>query len=577
MSRALWSGVTGLNANAFKMDVIGNNIANINTTGYKGSRAQFGDLLSQTISGGTASISGGTAGINPIQVGTGVRILGTDTDFNQGAFITTGNVSDVAISGDGFLMMNNGATTKYTRDGALSVDIDGSLISPTTGYRVQGWQAENGAINTAGPVGDLVIPLGSDTLANETSYITLEGNLNSSSTVDGRGTTAFSATFYNGTTHAAADSSTLLTNLEYDSDSNGTGDASLNLEAGDEITISATKANGTLTARTFTVGTTGTTLGDLAEFMEDAYGIVNDTNADGTEGVTVSGGQIAIQGNIGTANALTDFVISGTEAAGGSLSLNSTAFSGLFQPDALNGFTEASAAAGESSFTQVVVYDSLGVAHTVDAIFARADADENVWSMFITGDDNFFAGSRSTSLLSAAGRVEFTDDGILRSVDGNTATMSLETGAEEMEIEVRIPTITQYGTTSSIQLDTQDGFPPGTLETFTIAASGVITGIYSNGLTQDIGQIALAKFANNDGLIADGDNFYIPGTNAGTPSVGTPNTGGRGTLNSGFLEQSNVDLASEFSDMIITQRAYQANARTITAADGLLAEAINLI
>ena len=120
MSRALWAGVTGLSANAFKLDVIGNNIANLSTTGYKSSRAVFGDLLSQTVSGGTASVSGGTAGINPIQVGTGVRLLGTDTNYTQGAFITTGNVTDVAISGDGFFVLNNNTTTVYTRDGTFS-------------------------------------------------------------------------------------------------------------------------------------------------------------------------------------------------------------------------------------------------------------------------------------------------------------------------------------------------------------------------------------------------------------------------------------------------------------------------
>jgi len=104
-----------------------------------------------------------------------------------------------------------------------------------------------------------------------------------------------------------------------------------------------------------------------------------------------------------------------------------------------------------------------------------------------------------------------------------------------------------------------------------------VTGIFSNGLTQDIGQIALAEFANEDGLLAVGDNLFSAGTNSGTASLGTPGSGGRGTLSSGFLEQSNVDLAREFSELIITQRAYQASARTITAADALLAEAVNLV
>lgn len=571
MSRALYAGVTGLNANAFSLDVIGNNIANINTTGFKSSRALFGDLLAQTISGGTASVSGGTAGINPIQVGTGTRVLGVDTDFTQGAFLTTGNVTDIAVSGSGFFVLNNGTSTVYSRDGAFAVDLDGSLISPFTGYRVQGWQADaNGNISTNAEVGDITIPLGSETVANATSEMTLVGNLNSSSTADAVGTTAFSGTFYS----AAATEATSATALTALTNVSGTA---LNLEAGDYLTVSASKGTGAITTRTFTVGTTGTTLGDLADFMEDAYGIVGDSNTAATEGVTVSGGQIAIQGNVGSANAITAIVISGTDASGGT-ALNETVFNGFFGADAINGFTESTAASGESSFSQMVVYDSLGVSHTVDVIYSRTDADANIWSFFAVGDDSFQAGSSSTSLLSTAGRLEFTDEGAVRSFTGNSMSMVLDNGSTTpLSIDVDASQLTQFGSTSDITMSTQDGFAPGVLESFTIAATGVVTGIFSNGLTKDLAQIALANFTNDDGLISKGDNLYQPGTNAGTPSVGAPGSGGRGSLNSGFLEQSNVDLAQQFSDLIVVQRAYQASARTITAADALLAEAVNLV
>ncbi len=570
MSRALYAGVTGMEANAFALDVIGNNIANLNTTGFKASRALFGDLLSQTISGGTAAVSGGTAGMNPIQVGTGVRVMGIDSDFSQGAHLTTGNVTDLAVSGSGFFVLSNGTSTRYTRDGAFAVDVDGSLISPFTGYRVQGWQADSdGTINTSAEVGDITIPLGSSTVAEATTSLTLVGNLNSSGTTDGTGTTAFSGTFYSG--GSVATSSSLLTSL---TDSSGT---SLDLETGDYITVTAKKGTGTITTRTFTIGTTGTTLGDFADFMEDAFGIMNDSNADGTEGVTISGGQIAVQGNIGTANAITSISISGTDI-GGSSTLNTTVFSNLFGPDATNGFTQTNAASGESAFSQITVYDSLGVAHTVDLIFARADADENIWSFFAVCDDSFSAGSSSTALRSSAGTLTFTSSGKVSTFTGNTISLNLDTGASTpLSVTVNADDMTQYGDDSNVVLSEQDGFPPGVLESFTIAATGVITGIYSNGLTRNIGQIAMAEFVNEDGLLADGSNLFKPGTNAGTPSIGTPGTGGRGMLNSGFLEQSNVDLARQFSDLIVIQRAYQASARTITAADSLLAEAVNLV
>lgn len=571
MSRALFAGVTGLNANAFALDVIGNNIANINTTGYKASRALFGDLLAQTISGGTASVSGGTAGINPIQVGTGVRVLGVDTDYAQGAFLTSGNVTDIAISGSGFFVLNNGNSTVYTRDGAFAVDLDGSLISPFTGYRVQGWQADDsGNVNVNAQTSDITIPLGSSTVANATSELKLVGNLNSSSTTDGAGTTAFSGNIYAGAATNAT-SASLLTAL---TDVAGN---SLNLESGDALTVSASKGTGAIVTRTFTVGTTGTTLGDFATFMQQSFGIVSDSNTSATEQVTVSGGQIAIQGNIGTANAITAITISGTDA-GGLSTLNASIFNSFFAPDALNGFTESNTASGESSFSQMVVYDSLGVGHTVDVIYSRADADQNIWSFFAIGNDSFEAGTSGTGLVSTAGRLEFASTGAVSSFTGNSLSLNLDNGAATpLSITVDGDSLTQFGTTSDVTLTEQDGFPPGVLESFTIAATGVVTGIFSNGLTKDLGQVALAQFTNEDGLIKAGDNLYQPGTNAGTPAIGAPGTGGRGSLNSGFLEQSNVDLARQFSDLIVVQRAYQASARTITAADALLAEAVNLV
>ncbi|MBU1864633.1 MAG: flagellar hook-basal body complex protein [Candidatus Omnitrophica bacterium] len=572
MSRALWAGVTGLSANAFKLDVIGNNIANLNTTGFKAGRALFGDLLKQTLSGGTASISGGSAGINPVQVGTGVKIMGVDTDFTQGAFLTTDNVTDLAVAGNGFFILNNGSRTVYTRDGAFGVDNDGAFISPFNGYNVQGWQAVDGVITSTGVTGDITVPLGTDTVSNATSTVTLVGNLDSTSTVDGVGTTAVSGSINDdGNGGAAAVGATLLVDLE-----NGVG-TNANLETGDYITVSASKGSGNITARTFTIGTTGTTLAHFAAFLEDSFGIVPDTNTAATEGVTIAGGQISLQGNIGTANAITAITITATDVGGG-LAIDTTVFNSLLQADGFNGFTESTAAVGESSFTQMTVYDSLGVAHTVDAIFARADASANNWSFFATGDDNFLAGTRGTELLATAGSLTFATTGAVSTFTGNQLSMNLQTGATTpLAPTISGDQLTQFGTTSAVSLQTQDGFPPGTLESITIAASGIITGIYSNGLTQNIAQIAMSSFTNEDGLLAAGENLYLTGVNSGTPSVGTPGSGGRGSLNSGFLEQSNVDLARQFSDLIIAQRAYQASARTISAADALLAEAVNLV
>ena len=578
MTRALIAGVTGMSANALKMDVIGNNISNLNTVGYKSSKALFADLLSQTVNGGTAAVSGGTGGMNPIQVGLGVKLASIKTNFSQGSLMATGEVNDLAISGNGYFIVNNGESTLYSRDGAFSLDTNNNLVNPANGYKVQGWMADvNGNISTLGLTGDITIPFGSSTIAAATENVTLVGNLNSGGD-DGVSEIAASGIMYEDATQTTrASGSTLLTDL-YDDSGNA-----LNLEAGDTLSIGATKGAGSITSRTFTV-TAATTVDDLREFMQHTFGITGDSNTSWSEGVAVSGvdtgqtaGQLVVVSNIGDANAITAITVSGTDADAGSLALNTTAFQNIFGPDVgNNGFTQVQAGNGETSFTQISVYDSLGQAHTVDIILARAAA--NTYSFFANCDDNFLAGSRGTSLRASAGILSFQTSGAYTEFTGNSIELNLTNGASTpYTITIDGSDLTGFGSTTSVNLGTQDGFPPGNLNEYTIGSTGVITGIYSNGLTRDIAQIALASFPNDSGLLAKGDNLYSPGVNAGAVDIGEALTDGRGSINSGFLENSNVDLGDEFSEMILTQRAYQANARTIKTADSLLAEAVNLV
>ena len=578
MTRALIAGVTGMSANALKMDVIGNNISNLNTVGYKSSKALFADLLSQTVNGGTAAVSGGTGGMNPIQVGLGVKLASIKTNFSQGSLMATGEVNDLAISGNGYFIVNNGESTLYSRDGAFSLDTNNNLVNPANGYKVQGWMADvNGNISTLGLTGDITIPFGSSTIAAATENVTLVGNLNSGGD-DGVSEIAASGIMYEDVTQTTrASGSTLLTDL-YDDSGNA-----LNLEAGDTLSIGATKGAGSITSRTFTV-TAATTVDDLREFMQHTFGITGDSNTSWSEGVAVSGvdtgqtaGQLVVVSNIGDANAITAITVSGTDADAGSLALNTTAFQNIFGPDVgNNGFTQVQAGNGETSFTQISVYDSLGQAHTVDIILARAAA--NTYSFFANCDDNFLAGSRGTSLRASAGILSFQTSGAYTEFTGNSIELNLTNGASTpYTITIDGSDLTGFGSTTSVNLGTQDGFPPGNLNEYTIGSTGVITGIYSNGLTRDIAQIALASFPNDSGLLAKGDNLYSPGVNAGAVDIGEALTDGRGSINSGFLENSNVDLGDEFSEMILTQRAYQANARTIKTADSLLAEAVNLV
>ncbi len=142
MMRSLYSGVSGLQNHQVRMDVLGNNIANVNTTGFKKSRATFQDLLYQQMSGASAP-NGDVGGVNPKEIGLGMMIGSIDTIHTQGALQTTGVMTDLAVQGNGFFVLKNGESTVYTRDGALGLDRDGRLVNPATGFRVQGWLAQN--------------------------------------------------------------------------------------------------------------------------------------------------------------------------------------------------------------------------------------------------------------------------------------------------------------------------------------------------------------------------------------------------------------------------------------------------
>ena len=176
MLRSLYSGISGLRANQTMMDVVGNNIANVNTAGFKTSNTVFQDTLSQLVQGASAP-TGARGGTNPAQIGLGVRVAAITTNFNSGAAQSTGRSSDVMIQGDGFFVERSGNQQLFTRNGALSFDATGRLVGPDGGI-VQGWMADAaGAINTNGPVGDLSIPLASTLAPQATTTVNLSGNL----------------------------------------------------------------------------------------------------------------------------------------------------------------------------------------------------------------------------------------------------------------------------------------------------------------------------------------------------------------------------------------------------------------
>jgi len=190
MLRSLYSGISGLHAHQQMMDVTGNNIANVNTVGYKASTVQFQDTLSQMI-GAAGAPQNGQGGTNPAQVGLGVRNSGIMANFAQGSQETTGRSGDMMIQGDGFFITRSGSEMLYTRAGSFNFDASGKLVT-ATGEPVQGWTAKDGVVNAAGKPDDILMPLGSTIPPKKTGSITLKGNLTSDQPADG--TTVFSTT-----------------------------------------------------------------------------------------------------------------------------------------------------------------------------------------------------------------------------------------------------------------------------------------------------------------------------------------------------------------------------------------------
>ncbi len=459
MMRSLYSGVSGLQNHQIRMDVIGNNIANINTIGYKKGRVNFQDMLSQTMSG-AARPTTDLGGVNPKQVGLGMTVASIDTIHTQGSMQTTGVMTDLAIQGNGFFVMSAGAKNFYTRAGAFGLDENGTLINPANGMKVQGWTAETidgqAFVNAAADVGDLNIPVGSKDPASSTSEVELACNLDK---------------------------------------------------------------------RT------------------------NDIN---------------------------------------------------------NGASDLETREGTWSIDKSI-YDSFGNTHTLRVNFTKIPGVENQWQGQVIVDPD---AETSTNTVADVGQAngtgntfiaEFSNLGVLKSaidpqgdlVDAGTLNVNVgfdvQQAADEGAGQVRqnlllnlgdvgsvVNSVTQFAEKSSTKAFRQNGYPMGYLENFKIDQSGQITGVYSNGTNRLLGQVAMASFTNPGGLEKAGESTYVISNNSGDANVSPSGVAGKGKMIAGALEMSNVDLAEQFTDMIITQRGFQANSKTITTSDQMLQELLTL-
>ena len=574
ITRAMFSGLTGLNANSQTIGVAGNNIANVNTTSFKRSQAHFETQVSQTLKNGSAP-SSALGGTNPAQAGLGTRLAAITRDFSDGGLQPTGVATHAAVEGNGFFIVEKGGSTRFTRDGTFQLDRDFNLVT-SSGARVQGFGVDTDFNVVPGVLQDVNIPLGVLTIAQATENVNIGGNLNTGGDVATQGSIIESEALYSdalATTPAVA--TDLLTSL-FGSDGSARFPAGAVLNVG-----TLTRGGAELPSRSFEIGAAnttgsdafGTTLGDFMTFIQDITGI--DTTTANAPGVTVNAlGQVVVESNSGTANELLidpgDIIAS----VGG---VNSQPFT--------SPWTILQEATGESARTSFIAYDSLGNPLNIDMITVLEDKNSTgtQWNFYIHSDDD----SDLNKFLSR-GSLSFDTNGQFTLAQGGSFVIDrTNTGAldpQNITLQFTDPKGTLGSLTALSGLDTsqvnslqQDGTPIGTLEDFSISEDGTITGVFSNSLLRDLGQLPLAMFSNTAGLQEVGGNLYANASNSGSPQIVAGGTSGAGRVIGRALELSNVDLAQEFISLISAQTGFSANSRIISTSDQMIQELLATI
>jgi len=673
MLRSMFAGVSGLQNHQTELDVIGNNIANVNTKGYKAERVNFKENLSQALSVGTKPTTT-KGGINPLYVGIGMSIGSIDKVFTQGDLENTGNRLDLAIQGDAFFLLSDGEQEYFTRVGNFTTDSNGYIVYGNTGLRVQGRVADaTGDISNQTRIQSIALPFGQKAPAKATEEVQLTGNLDSNTNKVSKVLAASYAKTASLTSVGSwadvltatpgglvIDATNNQIDLVIDDDADGTINTTLNLTAGTYGTLKEVVAeinnqidanreiSGEIVAEVYTSGsndylrirTTDTGGADTHITLGGSFsGAATTLNISGTgtgttastyltdipffEGHLTDGDVIKIGGadkagfgrtgsftfladadglgnpsTLGDLIAAIDNVFPGAEIMvdnNGNLTVTDTE-AGVSERTCAITLTDANynsiatptfntriegRDAGEHQ-TSIQIYDSKGKPHTLQINFTNISSltDPDLWRWECSIDNGTIeptAGNR--------GYMKFNPDGSLSAIeieDGMPLTFEPGEGSATMEINFDpgqagyFNGLTQFNSTTSAVPNMQDGYGMGELYDYSFDETGTITGHFTNGVSQAIAQIAVATVNNPQGFEQVGDNLFQVGANSGMPVRGWAGSTIQTEISPETLEMSNVDLASEFAKMIISQRGFQANSRVITTADTLLNEIVQL-
>lgn len=657
------TGLSGLRAASVDLEVTGNNIANASTVGFKSSRVQFGDLYASGFL---------SAGTNPI--GDGVRVQDVAQSFGQGNISFTDNGLDMAISGDGFFILNNGGEVRYSRAGQFTIDKNGFVIN-NQNMKVQGYTADDDG-NLSGIRGDLQVE--TDNLApRRTTNLKSDLNLDSRESVLEARVNRFapiSATdiitntgdsfvvqYADGRPKLQVDipdqitkdgvsrpitareiagqlndipgiSASATTSFRFEGDGGGLSGLETDLLApdfsfsvaidGQNIPIST---SGVTTKEGLVSAINSSSASSLSASLVGAVDASGNPILDGTgeqvqdiriidnrgSDLTVeygSGGSTTPYDKVGEASVSTDRTVQDilttdpTDPSVTSLIADGYAAGELAITNAFNPLDQRT----YNHATSTTIFDSLGNPHELTQFFVKNPAPGNgvgvsEWSIYLQIDGELVGGTASSPYTA-----RFTEDGTLQSINGDANGEILITDwtpkdpagdpngadgppADPQSVVSPIPEpptssafvltlsdTTQYGASFGVNDQRQNGYTTGRLSGLDVSGEGVIFARYTNGQSKSLGQVALAAFNNTGGLSPVGDTTWVETFESGQPVIGSPTTGTLGSIEASSVEESNVDLSAELVNLIIAQRNYQANAKTIETSDAVTQTIINL-
>ena len=631
MMRSLFSGVSGLKNHQTRMDVIGNNISNVNTNGFKSSRVTFADTLNQTMTGASAP-NGTIGGTNPKQVGLGSAVSSIDLLFTDGSVQSTGKNTDLCLSGNGLFVVSNGNQTYYTRNGAFEFDAEGNYTMPGSGLLVQGWTATDGVLNTSSAVGNIVVPAGKSMAAKATNIATYANNLNSAVTtissaeggtatqsivasdgnevilkIGGKDYTASEGTFSGNTTYTVVSSvaigakSVVLKDSEGNLKTVSIAAATDPITAGSEVKVTGGKTVAMTRATTSNPVTISTGAGaDEKKYIVTSGTFSNVETYTLAKAVSEGDKVIAIKDSSNNTQTLTlqTAVATGqgntagtaaTYAGGETLNMVTASNDNPVTLSMSDGttVTETSGTYVQTYSlpvtTTLTIYDTLGNVHSLPVYFTKSIVDStsgNQWTVSLnsnTADNSVVLqeadGSLTTVTMNSV-TLQFTTDGKYSTGSGTSALTLTNGSTGTQKVTLDLSTLTQFAGNNTVNGST-NGNAAGTLESIAIDSSGIITGTYTNGVKQTEAQVAVAQFTNASGLTKTGSSLYQESNNSGTANVKTAADLGV-KITASALEMSNVDIANEFADMIITQRGFQSNSKIITVGDEMLETVINM-